>query len=111
MFEHIRQGAVDVIRGAQPLNIQTVAEFSSLLEPCVRQRQPRIVLEMSGIPLIDSRGMEVLVDLQRQCMSRGGCIKLASLSTLCRDILRATNVIVLFDVFDNSITAAGSFAQ
>lgn len=111
MFERVRQGAVDLIRGDQPLTSLTLEEFSKLLDRCVNQRQPRIVLDMSGIPLIDSRGLELLVDCQRQSISRGGCIKLASLSSLCRDILKATNVIAMFDVFETSITAAGSFAQ
>ena len=86
-------------------------EFSKQLDHCVKQRQPRIVLDMSGVPLIDSRGQELLVDFQRESISRGGSIKIASMSTLCRDILKATNVIAMFDVFENSISAAGSFAR
>ncbi len=111
MLERTRQGAVELVRGDEPLTTQTIDEFSRMLDGCVNQRQPRIVLDMSRIPLIDSRGMEILVDFQRQCISRGGCIKLASLSSLCRDILRATNVIAMFDEFENTVTAAGSFAQ
>ncbi len=111
MFERTRQGAVDLIRGDQPLTKLTLEDFSRHVDHCVNQRQPRIVLDMSGIPLIDSRGLEFLVDCQRQSIARGGSIKLAALSSLCFDILKATNVIAIFDVFDNSISAAGSFAQ
>ena len=111
MFDRTRQGAVDLIRGDQPLTLATFGEFFKVIDGCVNQRQPRIVLDMSGIPLIDSRGLEVLVDCQRHSISRGGSIKLASPSGLCRDILRATNVVAMFDVFDNSIAAAGSFAK
>ncbi|MBC7967205.1 MAG: STAS domain-containing protein [Fuerstia sp.] len=111
MFERTRQGAVDLIRGDQPLTSATIEEFTKLLKCCENQRQPRIVLDLTGIPLIDSCGMELLVDCQRQSMARGGCIKLASPGSLCRDILKATNVVAMFEVFENSIAAAGSFAK
>jgi anti-anti-sigma factor len=111
MFERTRQGAVDLIKGDQPIITNSLAEFSEVLDRCVSQRQPRVVVDMSSIPLLDSRGLELLVDCQRQSIARGGCIKLASPSPLCRDILTATNVIAMFDVFDNALEAAGSFAR
>lgn len=111
MFERTRQGAVDLIRGDEPIIKQTLDDLIKLLDRCISQRQPRIVIDMTSIPLLDSRGMELLVDCQRQSIARGGSIKLAAPTPLCRDILKATNVIVMFDVFDNSLEAAGSFAR
>lgn len=111
MFERTRQGAVDLIRGDQPMVSQTLEELTGLLDRCIGQRQPRIVIDMTSIPLVDSCGMELLVDCQRQSIARGGCIKLASPTQLCREILKATNVIAMFEVFDNSLEAAGSFAR
>lgn len=111
MFERIRQGTVELIRGDQSLTSATVDDFCKVVDSCMQQRRNRIVLDMSGIPLIDSRGLEILVDYQRQSISCGGSIKLASAGSLCRDILKATNVIAMFDVFENSISAVGSFAK
>lgn len=111
MFERTRRGTVDLIRGDQSLTVATVEDFCKVLDSCMHQRRSRIVLDLSGIPLIDSRGMEMLVDYQRQSMSCGGAIKLAAASNLCRDILKATNVIAMFDMFENSIAAIGSFAK
>lgn len=111
MFEHSRQGAVDLIKGDQPLAGSTLEEAASLLERCVSRPQPRVIFDLSSVPLVDSRGLELLVDSQRQSFARGGCVKLAAPTQLCRDILKATNVIALFDVFDDAISAAGSFAR
>lgn len=111
MFERTRQGAVDLIKGDEPIATQTLEDLIKLLDRCISQRQPRIVIDMTSIPLLDSRGMELLVDCQRQSIARGGSIKLAAPTPLCRDILKATNVIAMFDVFDNPLEAAGSFAR
>jgi len=111
MFERTRQGAVDLIKGDEPIATQTLDDLIKLLDRCISQRQPRIVIDMASIPLMDSRGLELLVDCQRQSIARGGSIKLAAPTPLCRDILKATNVIAMFDVFENILEAAGSFAR
>lgn len=111
MFEKSRQGAVDLIHGSAPLNKETVADLSSLLESCLTTGQPRIVLNMERVSLLDSRGLETLCDFQQLCISRGGCIKLASVPSLCLDILEATGVAAMFEMFDNVLTATGSFAR
>lgn len=111
MFEKSRQGAVDLIQGADPINKETVAELKSLLESCLRSGQPRIVLNMERVSLLDSRGLEALCDFQQMCIVRGGAMKMASVPTLCRDILETTGVAAMFEMFDNVLTATGSFAR
>ncbi len=111
MFEKSKQGAVDLIHGREPINKETAEDLSTLLESCLRTGQPRIVLNMERVPLLDGRGLELLCDFQQLCISRGGCIKLASPTSLCTDILDATGVSALFEVFDNVLTATGSFAR
>ena len=111
MFEQVRQGAVDLIRCAAPLNRDNVDRATMVLNECLERGQPRLVLNLGSVPLIDSQGLELLVEYQRLCMSRGGCMKLAAPSALCHDILMATDVASHFEVFEDELTAAGSFAQ
>lgn len=111
MFEQTRQGAVRLIQCGAAINREHAEEMAAALDQCLDQGQPRIVLNLQRVPLIDSRGLELLVDYQRDCIDRGGCIKLAAPTSLCQDILKATGVMSHFEVFENDLAAAGSFAQ
>jgi hypothetical protein len=44
-------------------------------------------------------------------LQKGGAFKLARPNTLCQDILEITGVASRLDIFDDTVTAAGSFAQ
>lgn len=111
MFERRKWGAVDAIRGDVPLNHENVQALSGVLEECCRQGQPRIVIDLERIPLIDSAGLELLLDVRDRCLQRGGLLKLAAPNALCRDILLVTGVTEQIEVLSDAVTAVGSFAQ
>ena len=111
MFEKLRQGAVDVVSGDQPLTNDNVESARRTLRECTQTGQPRIVFDLRKIPIIDSAGLEMLLDVQDECVRRGGRIQLCGASQLCRDILRVTNVEQQFEHFEDAVAAAGSFAQ
>lgn len=111
MFEKAKQGAVDLIRGEGPLNVETIELAEPILQECLFQGQPRIVFDLQRVQLIDSAGLELLLSYQKQCISRGGTMKLAGPGELCLDILKATDVVSHFELYENVLAAAGSFAE
>jgi anti-anti-sigma factor len=111
MFELHKQGAVKVVVGHQPLNADTVADAGRVCDEALSQGQPRLVFDMQGVPLIDSAGLELLLDVRDRCAQRGGAMHLAGPTVLCRDILSATRVAGEFALFDDVLSAVGSFAQ
>ena len=111
MFEQSRQGAVDLIHAAVPINKETVGDLSAILDRYVQSSQPRIVLDFGRVSLIDGRGLETLSDYQQKLVARGGCMKLASVNALCLDLLEATGVKSMFEVHETALGAAGSFAK
>ena len=111
MFEHKCQGAVDVITGGDRISGEHVAELSSLLESRVERGQPQIVLDLQGIALIDSAGLELLLDFQEKCQRMGGALKLANVGALCSEVLKATGVGAKFEMFRDSGGAVRSFVQ
>ena len=110
MFEVSRQGAVDVISGREPLNVETGGPLRELVKSSCLSGQPRVVINLQDIPLIDSAGLETLLDCRDECVHRMGVLQLAAPNRLCRDILRVTGVDAQFAVFDNVLSAVGSFA-
>ena len=111
MFTHKCQGAVDVIGGGDRIAGEHVAELAKVLESRLEYGQPQIVLDMQGVAVIDSAGLELLLDAQEKCMRLGGALKLANLGALCREVLKATGVSSRFEVFRDTGSAIRSFVQ
>jgi anti-anti-sigma factor len=111
MFERTFQGVVQVIRGNDPLIKDHAQKVMDLMTECLEHGQPRVLLDMEKIPLIDSAGLELLVDSQENFQQRGGALKLVAPNGLCQEILSITGVGSLFEVFQETVSAAGSFAQ
>ena len=111
MFQLTKQGAIDIVSGDDVLNFQTVEDASEAVLECVNVGQPRLVFNLEKVPLIDSEGLDFLLDTRDLCANRGGVFKLAGPNTLCRDILKITGINSQLEVFDDVIMAAGSFVQ
>jgi anti-sigma B factor antagonist len=111
MFRVAQQGAVRMIQGEVPLNGDYVDMAARCCEPLCSLGQPKLVFDLSGIPLINSAGLELLLDVRDRCAARGGALVLAAPTPLCREILSATGLLGGIAVFDDAVSAAGSFAQ
>ena len=110
MFQVSRQGAVDIVSGKEPLNEEYVDALEQIIHPCLSGGQPRMVFNLQEVPLIDSRGLEVLLEAHELAMQRGGQFLLAAPNTLCQDILTATGLDTRMQIFDDLVSAVGSFA-
>ena len=66
---------------------------------------------MTDIPLIDSCGLEVLLDNQERFVQSGGTFKLAAPTELCLEILEITRVAECFEIHRDVKSAVGSFLQ
>lgn len=111
MFELTKQGTVHVIGGDAPLNHEHVEQLTALGAECLRSRRPQIVCDLRKIPLIDSAGLEFLLNLRDDCWRAGGSVSLAGPGPLCRDILVVSGVAEHFALFDGLTEAVGSYSQ
>ncbi|WP_166831140.1 STAS domain-containing protein [Thalassoroseus pseudoceratinae] len=111
MVEAFRQGAVDVVRPAERLNQPQVEILQPVVDSIVKQGQPKLVIDLTSVPLIDSDGLEFLLDTRDSCLRRGGECKLSGASPLCSDILRVAGLDEEMELQDDVVAAAGSFAR
>ncbi|MCY2973725.1 MAG: STAS domain-containing protein [Planctomycetota bacterium] len=111
MYPCKRSGAVDTISGSQPLTRDHQSAFLNSVESCFGNGQPRIVFDMIHVPLMDSVGMEALLEARDRCHKLGGSIVLARPTPLCRDILRINGIDKELNVYDDAVKAMGSFAK
>ena len=111
MYKGEKQGSAFVVSGDSPLNRENVAEFEAACRDGFSKGQPRIVANLQGTLLLDSAGLELLLDLRDRCLQQGGVLHLAAPNPLCREILQATELAREFGIFDDVVSALGSFSQ
>ena len=111
MFELEKHGAVHVISGDEPLNTDFVDQVAGLLDKCLLGGLPRVVVDLKKVPLIDSAGMEWLLDSRDKCRQSGGDLKLAAPNRLCEDILFVAGVDQEIEVVAEILPAIGSFVR
>lgn len=111
MFERTTEGAVDLIRGDDPINVEYVDKLRALLQESAGRGQPFVVLDLEKIPLVDSAGLELLLEYHEKFQRLGGAMKLSGANTLCEDILTITGVGACFEMFTEPLSALGSFAR
>jgi anti-anti-sigma factor len=109
MFEQKRQGAVDVIGGGDRISGDRVAELASIFDACIERGQPRVVLDLQGIAIVDSTGLELLLNAHEEYQRMGGAMKLANPGVLCSEVLKVTGVGARFEIFDDTGSAVRSF--
>jgi anti-anti-sigma factor len=109
MFEQKRQGAVDVVGGGDRISGDRVPELAAIFASCVERGQPRVVLDLHGIAVVDSTGLELLLQAHDDCQRMGGALKLANPGTLCSEVLKVTGVGARFEIFDDTGSAVRSF--
>jgi anti-sigma B factor antagonist len=70
----------------------------------------KVLINMRDVSTIDSSGIGELVSAYTTATNRGAKLKLFNLPAKVTDILTITQLITVFDVFDNEDEAVRSFA-
>ena len=69
----------------------------------------KVLINMADVSTIDSSGIGELVSAYTTATNRGAKLKLVNLPAKVTDILTITQLITVFDVFDNEEDAVRSF--
>jgi len=69
----------------------------------------KILLDMSGVTTIDSSGIGELVGSFTTVTNRGGKLKLLHLPAKLNELLHVTQLITVFEVYENEPEAVASF--
>lgn len=102
-------GASSVVNPGESLTYQNCKELEDLTKGLISKNQTRIVLDCKNMPFIDSKGLELLLQLHSELKKRGGAIKITGLNAVCRDILLSTRLINVFLVYEDIAEALRSY--
>lgn len=105
------QGAVDVLHCDGTLNADKAPDLNAALEQVTQAGAPMVVCDLSRVQLVDSDGLEWLLDAADEVTNNGGTMKLAGPTPLVADILRLTGVGKRFEIFDTAKAGIGSFSR
>jgi anti-sigma B factor antagonist len=87
------------------------AAIREAIQKCVAEGKLHILLNTAGVSTIDSSGVGELVAGFTTVTNRGGKLKLLNLPPKLEDILQVTQLITVFDVYEDEATALASFAS
>ena len=102
-------GASSVLTPDESLTYQNCKELEGLIQGLIDQNQTRIILDCKTVPFMDSKALELLIQLHNTLKQRDGALKITGMSAVCRDILMATRLINVFFVYEDIAEALRSY--
>jgi len=92
----------------------TLGEGDELLKDkvnsLVNQGHKKIVLNLGGVPYVDSAGLGEIVRTYTTVSRQGGSLKLLNLTKRITDLLSITKLLTVFETFDSENDAVKSFS-
>ncbi len=104
-------GDVRIIRLAGKITIGAGdVHMRELVDRALAEGKKKILLDLEDVSTIDSSGIGEMVSCYTTVARNGGQLKLLRLSPKINDILQVTQLITVFDVFDDQQEAIASFS-
>ncbi len=75
----------------------------------IQQGQVRIILNLAGVPYMDSAGLGEVVRTYSTVRRNNGNLKMLNLTKRITDLLTITKLLMVFETFDNEKDALESF--
>ncbi len=104
-----KQGAVAVIQADGALVGEDAEQMGTVVARAAGNNLGRVVIDMSAVAFVDSRGLEILLDLSEKVADAGRSLKLCAINKTVRQVLELTGLDSSFEYFDDTHSAVRSF--
>jgi anti-sigma B factor antagonist len=92
----------------------TIGEGDELLKErisnLVQQGHRKLLLNLEGVPYVDSAGLGEIVRTYTTVSRQGGKLKLVNLTKRITDLLSITKLLTVFETYDSEDEAVNSFS-
>ena len=78
---------------------QNCAELEKAFQECIDNNKTEIILDCRALTFLDSEALELLIRMHEDADSHGCELKLISLNKVCSDILVATRLMNILNVY------------
>jgi anti-sigma B factor antagonist len=111
---HIDERVVDGVTILDLKGKMTLGEGDELLKDkinsLIQQDRKKLLLNLEGVPYIDSAGLGEIVRTYTTVSRQGGKLKLLNLTKRIQDLLAITKLLTVFETYESEPEAIKSFA-
>lgn len=100
---------VEVLTIDGRVDSSNASQLDDKLKSLIDDGKVNLVLELSGVAYMSSAGLRAIVAALRETNKKRGDVRLASVSERVSDVLSLAGLDSLFDLFDDTASAIGSF--
>lgn len=90
-----------ILAPKKSLTYQNCEELETMFNDSLSQHKTEIILDFKAVSFMDSDALELLLRLHEELGNRGGRLKIIGLNAVCRDILNATRIIGVLNVYED----------
>ena len=110
-IEERTSGNVTVLDVAGRMTIETVGDMPLLarVRRLLQGGRTRVVLNLGGVPYVDTTGIADLVEAYVAAKRQGGSLKLLRLTPHVRAVLTMTRLLTILEAYDTEADAVTSF--
>jgi len=104
-----REGDVLVLDFDGKLTIASGSAAHDAIAQALADGEKKILLDMEGVSVMDSSGVGELMASYTSAKNRGAALKILRLTPRVGEVLKVTQLIGFFEIFDDEKLAVGSF--
>jgi anti-anti-sigma factor len=86
-------------------------QLQQALESVIEKGSRKVIVELNGVPQIDSSGISILVRISIKLTRNGGALHLVCGPGRVRDALTVTRLVEAIPTFENEAAALASFSR
>jgi anti-sigma B factor antagonist len=112
---HKKFNRVDLLTITGRMDAASAPQLKQQIEALFEQGRYRLVLDLVGLDYIASPGLRVLIEARKRARDRkltdleGGDVRIANLPPRIKEVFDLTGFTSLFEIYDDTIEAVGSF--
>jgi anti-anti-sigma factor len=90
-----------VLKISKSLTYENCDAVEATFKDYLDQQKNEIIIDFKKIAFLDSAGLELLLQMHNELKQLGGALKFVHLNELCLDILKATQLINVFRIYED----------
>ena len=112
---HKRYNRVDLLAIKGRMDAASAPQLKQAIDALFDQGRYRLVLDLSELEYIASPGLRVLIEARKRARDwkltdlEGGDVRIAGLPQRIKEVFDLTGFTSLFEIFDDTVAAVGSF--
>ena len=104
-----KEGDIVVVVVDGDLEASSAPDLRAKFEELIEQGENQYVIDLAGVPFMDSSGIAAMVSLFKRVRIGAGDVKLSGLTDEVMKVFQLTRLDRVFDIFDNRADALASF--